>query len=271
MIYNLPVHAIALFYFFLTELFERCTTLGLDKIRQKETSVDSIFIGVKEMAANMGVSEKTIYRMLNDNQFPFAVKIGGQWRFRADRVDKWISGQAGAQQSRKNINYKIRVSDALLNGSVLYRIHGTNRDEALDELLSTLPRTGSFNPTALKFSILDREALVPSSLAGVACMAPSSDHPVFMDRSLIILAYLEKPTDFKALDGLLSRIIFLILPANSQELAILMTRLQRLLMESGFLTAIMKEPPRKGLLEFVGKTEDTLFPGWQIKADDSPS
>lgn len=228
--------------------------------------MDSIFIGVKEMAANMGVSEKTIYRMLNDNQFPFAVKIGGQWRFRADSVDKWISGQAGVGgQSRKSINYAIRVSDALLSGSVLYRIHGANRDEALDELLFTLPRTGLFNPKNCKFSILDREALVPSSLGGVACMAPSSDHPVFMEHSLIILAFLEQPTDFKALDGLPTRIIFLILPANSQEMAILLTRLQRMLMEPRFLAEIMKQPPRKELLAFIRKSEDRLFVHSQVK------
>jgi len=232
--------------------------------------MDRIFIGVREMAANMGVSEKTIYRMLNDNQFPFAVKIGGQWRFRADSVDKWIFDQAGQEAPRKSVNYSIRVSDALLNGSVLYRIHGANRDEALDELLSTLPRTGSLNPRNCKFSILDREALVPSSLGGVACMAPSSEHPVFMERSLIILAFLEQPTDFKALDGLPARIIFLILPANSQELAILRTRLQRLLMEPDFLTEIMQEPPRKELLELIDQAEGRLFPLRRPKNDESP-
>lgn len=208
----------------------------------------------------MGVSEKTIYRMLNDNQFPFAIKIGGQWRFRADSVDRWISGQAGTEQVRKSINYTITVADALKNGSVLYRIHGLNRDEALDELLSTLPRTGSFNPTDCKFSILDRETLVPSSLAGVASMAPSSGHPVFIDRSLIILAFLEQPTDFKALDGQPTRIIFLVLPANSQELAILRARVQRMLMDAGFLAGIMREPARKELIELIGRAEKKLFP-----------
>lgn len=222
--------------------------------------MDSIFIGVKEMAAHMGVSEKTIYRMLNDNQFPFAIKIGGQWRFRADSVDRWISGQAGTEQVRKSINYTITVADALKNGSVLYRIHGLNRDEALDELLSTLPRTGSFNPTDCKFSILDRETLVPSSLAGVASMAPSSGHPVFIEQSLIILAFLEQPTDFKALDGLPTRIIFLVLPANSQELAILRARVQRMLMDAGFLAGIMREPARKELIELIGRAEKKLFP-----------
>ncbi|MBU0482211.1 MAG: helix-turn-helix domain-containing protein [Proteobacteria bacterium] len=221
--------------------------------------MDRIFIGVKEMAASMGVSEKTIYRMLTDNQFPFAVKIGGQWRFRADSVDRWLVAQSEAGSTRQSINYRITLFNALLNGSVLYRIHGANRDEALDELLSILPNTGGFNTKNLKFSILDREALVPSSLAGIACMAPSDEHPVFMEQSLIILAYLEQPTDFKALDGVPARVVFLLLPANIQEMAILRTRLQRLLMEPAFVNKIMKELPRKEMLECIRTTEERIL------------
>lgn len=229
--------------------------------------MDSIFIGVKEMAASMGVSEKTIYRMLNDNQFPFAVKIGGQWRFRADSVTKWISAQTGEGQAPGRINFQLTVSEAIANGSVLYRIHGKNRDEALDELLSTLPMTGSFNPRNVKFSILDREALVPSSLNGIACMVPSAEHPVYLERSLIILAFLEKPTDFKAMDGVPARIIFLILPANTQELAILQTKLQRMQMEPGFLVEIMKVPPRKELLEYISGLEARILPLPKVKSE----
>lgn len=221
--------------------------------------MDRIFIGVKELASKMGVSEKTIYRMLNDNQFPFAVKIGGQWRFRADSVTKWISLQTGEDKSEGSINYKITVSDALANGSVLYRIQGSNRDEALDELLSTLPQTGTFNLNDFKFSILEKEALVPSSLAGVACMSPSAEHPVFLERSIIILAFLEQPTDFKALDRIPAQAIFLLLPSNNQELAILQTRLQRLIMDPIFISELLKEPSRKELLEYIRETENRLL------------
>jgi len=230
--------------------------------------MDKIFIGVREFAENIGVSDKTIYRMLNDNQLPFAVKIGGQWRFRVESVAKWLSARASESgQPKTSVNYRITVSEAVANGSVLYRIHGSNRDESLDELLSVLPRTGNLNLKDCKFSILDREALVPSSLAGIACMAPSAEHPVFMERSLIIIAFLEEPTDFKALDNIPTRVIFLVLPANSQEEALLLTRLQRLLMEPRFVARIMDAPPRKELLTLVHATEERLLPGRAARSD----
>lgn len=221
--------------------------------------MDRLFVGVRELAQHMGVSEKTIYRMLNDNQIPFAVKIGGQWRFRADSVDKWIASQMEGGRPEGSINYRITVSDALANGSVLYRIHGSNRDEALDELFATLPRTGTFNAKNCKFSILAREALAPSSLAGIACMAPSADHPVFLERSLVILAFLEEPVNFKALDTIPAVAIFLILAANASEQAILETRLRRLLMEATFVAEIRKEPPRKELLQYIAQREAALL------------
>lgn len=221
--------------------------------------MDRLFVGVRELAQHMGVSEKTIYRMLNDNQIPFAVKIGGQWRFRADSVQKWIASQMEGGRTEGSINYRITVSDALSSGSVLYRIHGSNRDEALDELFATLPRTGAFNAKDCKFSILAREALAPSSLAGIACMAPSSDHPVFLEQSLIILAFLEEPVNFKALDGMPAVAIFLVLAANASEQAILETRLRRLLMEADFVAEIKKQPARKELSQYILEFENALL------------
>lgn len=230
--------------------------------------MDKIFIGVREFAENLGVSDKTIYRMINDNQLPFAVKIGGQWRFRAESVARWLSARTSeAGQAKSIVNYQITVSEAVTNGSVLYRIHGSNRDETLDELLSVLPRTGDLNLRNCKFSILDREALVPSSLAGIACMAPSVEHPVFMERSLIIVAFLEEPTDFKALDSLPTRVIFLVLPANNQEEALLLTRLRRLFMEPRFVARIMASPPRKELMTLILGAEERLLPGRPARLD----
>ncbi|MBU0729896.1 MAG: helix-turn-helix domain-containing protein [Proteobacteria bacterium] len=229
--------------------------------------MNRLFISVKEFALKIGVSDKTVYRMLNDNQIPFAVKIGGQWRFRADNVEKWTSPRSVDGGTIDSIDYTITIAKALQNGSVMYRIQGCNRDEALDELLLTIPRTGEFNPKNFKYSILAREALAPSSLAGIACMAPSSDHPVFLDRSLIIFGFLEDPTDFKALDGLPAEVIILVLAANASEQAILETRLRRLLLEPAVSVEIRKQLPRKELLQYLQEREETLLPPGKLKAE----
>lgn len=234
--------------------------------------MDKMFMTIREFAARMGVSEKTIYRMLNDNHIPFAVKIGGQWRFRIDAMDGWVSGQAGSGSTPAavEVNYTITVRAALGHGSVLYRIHGDNRDEALDDLLTTLPHTGALDTVGVKLALLGQEALAASSLNGIACMRPGRNAPFFVPISLIILAYLEKPCDFKALDRQKTELVVLVLPANEVEEAILDTRLRRLLMEADFREALKAQPPRRELLELVQQTEDRLLPPIAAKSISAP-
>lgn len=221
--------------------------------------MDRMFLDVRGMAGKMGVSEKTIYRMLNDNQIAFAVKIGGQWRFRIDAVDGWLAAQSGTATSGK-IDPAVTVASALEDGTVLYRIHGENRDETIDELLASLPNTTNLDFTAIKLSVLAREAFAPSSLKGVACMMPGADRPIFPEKSLLILAFLEKPTDFKGMDRRKTDVVFLLLAANPMEQAILDTRLRRLLMEADFIGELRRQPPRRELLQLIKESEARLMP-----------
>lgn len=228
------------------------------KNNHKWTKVDKSFISIKELAAKVGVSEKTIYRMLNAEQIPSAMKIGGQWRFNINAVENWLSTLSDTTdvETVKNTN---SVFSALNNGAVLYRIHGENRDEALDELLSSLLQVGGLDIQTIKMAILTQESLVSSSLNGIACMRPIREAPFFVDRSLIVIAYLEKPTDFKALDGQKAEIIVLTLPANMAEDAILDIRLRRMLMEPGFVSRMRQEMSRKDLLQLIEETETELM------------
>lgn len=221
--------------------------------------MDKSFIGVRELADTIGVSEKTIYRMLNDNQFPFAVKIGGQWRFRRDAVDNWIAGQIRNEKDKGGIDYLITIADALQNGTVLYRIHGDNRDEALDAILDTLPHNEGFDHENIKLSVLIRESLASSCLAGIAVMTPSESVPVCVEKSLAILSFLEGAANFKSLDRQPAQVIFLIIGANPTEQLILETRTRRLLMEKMFMDDILQQPGRKTLLQLVKDWEEKLF------------
>jgi excisionase family DNA binding protein len=49
-----------------------------------------ILMTVKEVATYLSVTERTIYRLVKDNRLP-AFKVGGQWRFKADMLEAWIS------------------------------------------------------------------------------------------------------------------------------------------------------------------------------------
>ena len=221
--------------------------------------MDKTFISVKSLAQKMGVSEKTVYRMVNDSQIPFAVKIGGQWRFRSDTVESWLNAKSGNRPGSQTTNIDITLAESLQNGAVLYRIHGSNRDEALDELLATLTYSSRFEPLQTKISILARESLCSSSLKGIAFMGTSPERPIFFEKTMTLVAFLEKPADFKALDHQKTGTIFLVLPASLAEGALIEGRLRRLAMEADFHRAIKKQPPRRELLHYLDQKEKAIF------------
>jgi excisionase family DNA binding protein len=45
-----------------------------------------------EAAAYLNVSKHTLYKLLEADKLP-AAKVGGSWRFSADKLDEWIADQ----------------------------------------------------------------------------------------------------------------------------------------------------------------------------------
>ena len=50
----------------------------------------------KEAAKYLGFHLVTVYRLLKKKQIP-ATKIGGQWRFKKDVLDAWLTSQMNTQ------------------------------------------------------------------------------------------------------------------------------------------------------------------------------
>ena len=221
--------------------------------------MDKSFYTIRSMAEKLDVSEKTIYRMLNDNQIPCGVKIGDQWRFRADAIDAWLNASTNQESGRGKADSTISVAGALEQGAVLYRIHGTNRDECINELLASLPYMAEIDQQALKVSIFTRESIASSSMQGLAVMGISDERPLYFPKSMLLLAFLETPADFKALDGRDTEAFFLVLPANRAEQGILETRLARLCQDEDFRSMITEQLPRHETLAAILSREEQIF------------
>ena len=53
---------------------------------------DDEILTVKELAAYLKIAEKTTYRFASEGKVP-GFKVGGAWRFRKSKIDRWISEQ----------------------------------------------------------------------------------------------------------------------------------------------------------------------------------
>jgi excisionase family DNA binding protein len=63
---------------------------------------------VKQMAEYLQMDEHTVYKLARSGQIP-SIKIAGQWRFKKEVIDKWIS-QESLERVTQNIKYSAKRS-----------------------------------------------------------------------------------------------------------------------------------------------------------------
>lgn len=56
--------------------------------------IDDAFMTTEEVLAYLHVTQRTIYRLIQAGRIP-AVRVGRQWRFRKQDVDRWLESQGG--------------------------------------------------------------------------------------------------------------------------------------------------------------------------------
>ena len=55
-------------------------------------SFSPLFINAGELSALLGVSERTVWRMLSKNELIAPVRFGGSTRWRLSEIEAWIEG-----------------------------------------------------------------------------------------------------------------------------------------------------------------------------------
>jgi excisionase family DNA binding protein len=62
--------------------------------------VEKSFLTVEEVAKRFEVNSSTIYRLAQQGLIP-GFKIGSQWRFSQEMLDKWVLNRVSIEQLRK--------------------------------------------------------------------------------------------------------------------------------------------------------------------------
>jgi len=55
---------------------------------------------LQQIATRLQISETTLYKLARNGKIP-AIKVGNQWRFKLDDVDKWLESQKVTQGKRR--------------------------------------------------------------------------------------------------------------------------------------------------------------------------
>jgi excisionase family DNA binding protein len=55
---------------------------------------------IEQIAEKLQISETTLYKLARSGRIP-AIKIGNQWRFKMEDIDKWLESQKVTQRRKK--------------------------------------------------------------------------------------------------------------------------------------------------------------------------
>ncbi len=205
---------------------------------------------VREASRLFNVSEKTIYRWIEQKSLP-AYRINKQFRFNQTELLEWAAARR-TNFSPDLLNEpefsSVPLPDpvqALAAGGIHYRVAGTDRVSVLRSVVELLRMPDYVDREFLIQVLLAREALGSTGI-GDGIAIPHARNPIVLnvERPTITLCFLENPVDFDALDGLPVTVLFTLINPTVRAHLHLLSRLAFVLNDKGFRDVLKRQGSR---------------------------
>jgi PTS system nitrogen regulatory IIA component len=221
-------------------------------------------LGVKEAANLLDISEKTVYRWINQGFLP-AYRVHDQYRFNRAELLEWAT-------SRKiNVSPDIfnepgssglpmpGLMESLQSGGIFYRIEGDSKSSVLGSVVEHMRLPDGVDRDFLLRVLLAREELASTGI-GNGIAIPHVRNPVVLHvtHPILTLCFLEKPVEYDALDGKPVHALFGLISPTVRAHLHLLSRLSFALMDGGFRSAINRQARREEILGEAARIEKTF-------------
>ena len=224
-------------------------------------------LSVQNVAELLDVSEKTVYRWLNDQSLP-GYRVSGQYRFNRAEVLEW------ATSHRLNVSPKIFhepestgtplpvLSEALAVGGIHYRVGGADKEAVLRAVVESMRLPDEVDREFLVRVLLAREALGSTGIGGGIAI-PHVRNPVVLhvSKPMVSLCFLEQPVDFDAIDGLPVFALFSLVSPTVRGHLHLLSRLAYALRDEAVTAVIARQGSRDEILTELRRVEVLLNRG----------
>lgn len=209
---------------------------------------------VRAVAELLEISEKTVYRWIEERKLP-GYRLSGQYRFHRAELLEW------ATANRIHVSPKIfeeteagavplpELHECLQAGGVFYRVSGGDKASVLKSVVETLRLPDGVDRGFLLEVLLAREAL-ESTAMGDGIAIPHVRNPIVLhvQRPLVTLCFLEKPVEFGALDGQPVHTLFTLISPTVKAHLHLLSRLAFALRDPEFKALILRQAAREEIL-----------------------
>jgi nitrogen PTS system EIIA component len=217
---------------------------------------------VKDAAALLHVSEKTIYRWVTQAKLPFH-QINNQYRFnRADLLEWATSNRVPLSpqiMEEPGDSFIPSLTEALQTGGIYYRVEGGDKASVLQSVVNILALPREVDREFLYQVLLARESLGSTAIGGGIAI-PHVRNPITLhiERPLVALCFLEKPIDFQSIDGLPVQTLFTIVSPTVKAHLSLLSRLSFALRTSVFSETVSRIGSREEIFKAAEQMDKEL-------------
>ena len=217
---------------------------------------------VRDVAALLNVSEKTVYRWIVQRKLP-AHRINDQYRFNRTEVLEWATANrtpisADILREEHPVDMPT-LPEALRLGGVFYRIFGQDKAAVLSEVVQVMPLPEEVDRAFLLEVLLARESLGSTGI-GNGLAIPHVRNPIVLHipRPMVSLCFLEHPVDFDAIDGRPVHTLFTIVSPTIRGHLHLLSRLSFALQQPDFKEVIARQALREDIFRQAEIINETL-------------
>ena len=221
-------------------------------------------ISVKEAAKMLNVSESALYRWIDHSEIPF-YKINDTYRFNRSELLEWATSR-GMQISPDMFSEDTEdapelplLTDALRAGSIFYDVEGNTNAEVLKSIVDRLTHPPEADRQYLYQILVAREALGSTGI-GKGIAIPHVRNPVVLQVAdpSVTLCFLEKPIDFKAVDGIPVSILFTIISPTVRSHLHLLSRIAFVLRDTEVQEALARRSSPEEILTAIARAESRI-------------
>lgn len=210
---------------------------------------------VRDVSELLDVSEKTIYRWINDRKLP-GYRMSGQYRFSRAEILEWatankINVSLGALHEIEIPGQSLpTLSEAIQTGGIFYRIGGRSCESALRSVVEVVRLPDEVDREFLLQVLLAREQLASTGI-GDGIAIPHARYPIVLhvDKPMVSMCFLEQPIDFGALDGLPVQALFTLISPTMRAHLHLLSRLSFALRNQEFKALVLAQAGRDELMK----------------------
>lgn len=219
---------------------------------------------VRDVSALLQVSEKTIYRWINQGILP-AYRVNEQYRFNRAELLEWATSRKMNvsadlfEEPESRVAQLPSLVEALQAGGIFYRVDGTDKESALRAVVEHMRLPEEVDRGFLLRVLLARENLQSTGI-GDGIAIPHVRNPIVLhvSRPMITLCFLEKPVEFGALDGKFVYVLFSLISPTVRAHLRMLSRLSFALSDAGFKQAIIDQASRDEILNQARRVEAAL-------------